>query len=121
MAAAAKEVHTKGGHFLVGRIVESTVVRFQRGLEACEILVEDDIDDASDGVRAPGGRSATRDDIHALNESIRDIANVNGTRGDAGRHHALVVDKDQRSGRAEISEVDRGDARSSAANTATGD
>ena len=79
-------------------------------LEAIEILVEDEIDHAGHGVRAPGGRSAAGHHIDALDEGGRQGGDVHAA-GEVGLHHALAVEQHQGSGDAQIAQIEKVFAR----------
>ena len=78
-----------------------------RDLDALEVLLHDEVDDAGHRVRAVHGRCAAGEDVDALDHLRRDLVDVRGRgcRGDAAVRHAPAVDQHQRAGRAEAAQV----------------
>jgi hypothetical protein len=60
------------------------------GLEAVEFLVGDEVDHAADRIRTVGRRGAAGDHVDALDQQLRELADV-GHAGDVGADHALAV------------------------------
>ena len=72
-------------------------------LEAFEMGVGDEVDDAADRVRAVGGRRAAGDDVDALHQQLRKHGNV-GHAGDIGADDALAVEQGQGADRAQAAQ-----------------
>ena len=111
MAAAAQYVATPGGLEVHGAAeIVVGVAAFDGGLQAGEILVEDEVDHAGHRVRAPGRRGAAGHDVHALDDRRRQGGGVHAA-AEVGRRHALAVEQDQRAGDAKVAQVEKVDAR----------
>ncbi len=82
-------------------------------LDAFQLVVEDEVDHAGDGVRAVGGRSAARHDVDPVDQVGRDVRKV-GLAARAERHEAAAVQQDQGASRAQGAQVDRGGAAAAA-------
>ncbi len=84
-------------------VLSDAVVR--RHFEALEVVLEDEVDDAGDGVRTVHGRGAAGDDVDAVDQAGRDRADVDHAGGRGGRD-ALAVDQDQGALRAETTKIE---------------
>src|SRR5690606_33948262 len=95
VAATVGERGTEGHGDLVVLVV--AVLGHATGhfaLEAGEVLVEDEVHHAADGVGTVGGRGATRHHFHALDQRLRNGVHVDAaTHG--GAHGTLAVDQHQ--------------------------
>ena len=110
MGSAAEKVEAVGDReAILAAQVLAGVLQVDRGLEAGEILVDDQIDHAGDRVRTPGGRSAAGHHVHALDQGIGNGVEVHAILH-AGPDFALAVDQDQGAGDAQIAQVDAADA-----------
>ena len=83
-------------------------------LHAVEIALEDEVDDAGNGVRTVNGRVAARHDVDALNQVGRDRVDVRdgGRAQNVGGHVTPTVDQNQgalRRKAAKVKEVESGD------------
>ena len=80
-----------------------------RDLNALEVLLHDEVDDAGDRVRAVHGRCAAGEDVDPLDHLRRDLVDVRcrGRRRDAAIRHAPAVDQDQRPRGPEAAQVQR--------------
>ena len=79
--------------------------------EARELRVQDEVDDAGDGVGAIDGRGASGEDVDPLHERRRDEVQIGGRgEGVAGRHPPPVEQR-QRADRAQIAQLHRRCAR----------
>jgi hypothetical protein len=79
------------------------------GLEAFEALVGDEVDDAADRVGAVGGRRAAGHHVDALDQQLREQADVGNAR-DVGRNHALAVQQGQGPDGAQAAQRERAQA-----------
>ena len=79
-------------------------------LQAFEILLGDEVHDARHGIRSVHRRSATGDDVDALDDRARDQVDVDST-ARAERRQTLAIHQHQGAVRAETTQVDRGGAR----------
>ena len=78
----------------------------QLGTHSLELRVEDEVDDARDGVRAVRRRGAARDDLDPLHEIARHQVDVDGA--DVGRrNHAPAVQQHQIALRTEVAQVQK--------------
>src|SRR5262249_40675831 len=98
---AAKEALDVEGAAIT--VVGDAVLR--RNFHALVVVLEDEVHDAGHGVRTVHGRGAAGDDVHALDETGRNGADVNDARGRRGGN-ALAVDEDQGAVRAEAAQVE---------------
>ncbi len=80
-----------------------TILRGQ--LEAFEIVLEDEVDDARDGVRTVHRRRTAGDDVDPLDKAGRDGADIDHARG-RGSGNALAVDQDQGALRPETTKIE---------------
>ena len=90
---------------IAAMIEQVGITRLGAAADAVEILVEHQVDDTGDGVRAPGGRGAAGHDVDALHQDGRHGAEVDDAvdvRGD----DALAVEQDKRAVAAELTKVD---------------
>ena len=112
MAAVAGEVPAPGSfRFELAMFVFVVVAELEVRLEAGEVLVEDEVDDAGHGVGAPGRRGAAGHDIDALDKGRRDGGEVDAAELRARLDHALSVEEDEGPQDAEIAQIDGVDAR----------
>ena len=79
-------------------------------VETLEVLFQDEVDDAGDGVGAVHRRRATRDDLDALDRRSRDRVHVDGHRR-VDRHGSIAVEQHEISVCTETTQADRGRAR----------
>ena len=75
---------------------------------AFKVLLEDEVDDARNGVRAVHGRCAAGHDFDALKQAGRDGVDVDDARGGAARN-TFAVDQDERTTRPKAAQVNRGE------------
>ena len=81
MAAAAEHVKAVGDREAVAAAgVLPGILQVDRGLQAGEVLVDDQVDDAGDSVRTPGGRGAAGHNVNALNQGAGNNAEVDAAR-----------------------------------------
>ena len=78
-------------------------------LDAVEAVLEDEVDDAGDGLRAVDGRCAAGHDLDAVDEVGRDVVEVDRRRTGQTRDEAAAVNEHERAVRAEVAQVDRRD------------
>ena len=71
-AGTGRGLHGHVAHVAIGRKTRHGV-----HLEAFELLVGHEVDDARHGVRAPGGRRTAGHNVHALDQHLRHLADVN--------------------------------------------
>ncbi len=113
MGASAQEIGAPHRFSLIFLMVVVAVVAVgQVGLEAGEMLVDDQVDDTGHGVGAPGGGSAARHHIHPLDDAAGDGGKVHaadrrraagiGVRG----HHPLAVEQHQGADHAQGAQID---------------
>src|SRR6201999_1689227 len=70
------------------------------GLHSSEVLVQDEVHHARQGVGTVGRRGATGHHFHALDQGLRQYIDIDGAAvvvgaGDAGTHHALAIGQHQ--------------------------
>ena len=73
-------------------------------LDAFELAVQHEVDDAGHGVGAIGCRGAARDDVDALHERGREVVDVDAAVG-VGRGHARAVEQHQRAVQAHAAQI----------------
>src|SRR4051794_37615792 len=81
-------------------------------LEAVEVALQDEVDDARNGVRTVDGRVTAGDDLAAVDEVLRDAVDV-GNRGraqDVGSDVTAAVDEDAGALRGPTANVDQAEA-----------
>ena len=78
-------------------------------LETGETGVGDEVDDAAHRVRAVGGRRAAGDDVDALDQQLRELADI-GHAGHVRADDALAVEQGERTDRAEAAQRQRAQA-----------
>src|SRR5262249_34198074 len=86
-------------------IVLAGVAAMHVGLEACEGLVEHQIDHASHRVRTPGRGSTARHHVDTLYQGAGNSAEID-TAADIGLDDTLSVEQHQRAHDAEIAQID---------------
>lgn len=97
---AGRQVGTEGGAVaLFGDLVAAVQ------LQAFEFVVDDEVDDARDGVGTVGGRCTAGQDVNALDEGERDVVEVD-TADQFGGDDALAVQQDDVAVRTEAAKVD---------------
>src|SRR5690606_36426319 len=74
-------------------------------LDAFEVVLQDEVDHAGDGVSAVHGRGAAGDGVDALDQGQRDGVGVDHA-FEVERHHAAAVDQHQRTVGAQAAQVD---------------
>src|SRR5690606_25150112 len=79
-------------------------------LEALEVVLHDEVDDAGHGARAVGRGPAARAQLHLLHECPRDLVDVGGERERVAEAHAMAVDQHQRAVRSQAAQVQGGGA-----------
>jgi len=90
---------------LAGVIALLGDAELHRGLEALEVTIKDEVDDACDRVRAVSGRSAAGHDFRTRDERAGDQVDVDRPLGCRG-HKALAVHQHQRAGSAKSAQVE---------------
>jgi hypothetical protein len=90
-------------------VVVGGLAAFDVSLQASELLVRDEVDDAADRVRTIRGGGAAGVHVDTLDQQLRELADV-GHAGDVGRHHALAVEQRQRAERAQAAQAERAQA-----------
>ena len=110
-AAVVGELATGGDGAAAGLAVALAVLRGVRlDLQAFEVLLGDEVHHARHGVRTVHGGSTAGDDVDALDEGGGDEVDVNRT-AKAERGQTLAVHEDERTVRAQATQVDGGGAR----------
>ena len=85
-------------------------------LNAFEVFLHDEVDDARNGVRTVHGRCAAGQNVNAVDELAGDEVEVSCRVVRRAVRHALAVDQDQRAGRAEVTQRDRRGTRGAVGN-----
>jgi hypothetical protein len=117
VAAAAAERRTGRKRHGVGTVVAiSGHAAFDFTLHAGELMVEHEVHDTRQGVRAIGRRGAAGDDVDAADEAVRERIDVGRAVGavDRGVDDALAVEQDQGTARTQTAQVELVDARGAA-------
>src|SRR5690606_2531748 len=90
----------------VASFVEAVVAR---NLNALEVLLQDEVDDARDRVRTVNGRTAAGHHVHALDQSRRNSVEVNNLLLVVS-NVAAAIDQNQRAGFTQTTQVNGGNA-----------
>ena len=111
MAAAAEHVEAVGHREAIAAAgVLPGILQVDRGFQTGKILVDDQVDDAGNSVRAPGSRGAASHNVNALNQGAGNDAEVDA-RGKRGIDDALAIEQNQVAGGAEVAQIDARDAQ----------
>ena len=73
-------------------------------VEAFEVVLQNEVHDAGDGVGAVDGRRAARDDLDALDHRFREQVDVDSAEP-IRRHHPAAVEQHERALRAQAAQV----------------
>src|SRR5690606_17015966 len=90
----------------LGTRVVVRVVDAEGRFSALEIAAQDQVDHASDCIRAVDGRRTVGDDLHALQRCGRYRGGIHEGTGSAAGDHAVAVQQHQRRHRAQATQVD---------------
>src|SRR5579863_8495711 len=123
MAATTEKLGARGQLDLGGAaIVLASIAELQIGFEAFELLVDNKIDDARDGVGAPGRRGAAGDNVNTLDDGFGQGGKIHAASaatgggvaaaaaaravGGVGGHHTLAVKQNKSSGGTQVAQFD---------------